>query len=930
MPTPRDEEFIRFAAAGGYLTEEQARQSLAALRDIEALGGTASAPDLLQKRGLLTERQVALVHQAVAASKTATKVPRELGGFELLEKIGQGGMGSVFKARQKELGRVVALKILSPRLARSSDFVEGFLREARAAGRLSHPNIVAAIDVGESQGFYYFAMEHVEGETLAKLLARGGPLPEERALQIAADVARALDHAYQKGLIHRDIKPDNIMVTPDGRVRVMDFGLAKAIGPGMPAGSDDERFLGTPAYVAPEQIRSEPDIDCRADTFSLGVTLFQMLTGELPFTGANPMAIAAAVVAEPLPALRKLRPDVSSAAVRVVEKMTAKDAAHRYATPAEVVEALEAAAAAPRLPAARPLAPRVLAPRPRTSHAAAYATVAAILLVVGAIIAIAAGSRSRTGSSGQRPVDILPKVSTLQRPATRHGPPDTSLRVTPDAPMRDLIRAVERANKFEEQNPRDLATLAVRLKAILDEFPPARRAGLPPDGLELIGQTEAKLKGIEARIEKAMETEVQDRATSADALLGEGKINEAFALLDTFPNALRTPAAAARLDGLRAQWRKRAIEHFDARDAEGKKLLADSQLDKAKALYGAYAACTVPEVASRAKETLRAIEQDYAKKLAEAQRAARAIYVKEAKAIFEHLDARELREARTLVDGAVVNPALAALREELKDLQHLVRCVTEVWASATVGAKKLRPGDKLRLGGLAGDVVEASEDKIALKIGTVSLARRVTDLRATDLVELAVRGYGNAGPQTDAKLGLFLLAERAHDDARRRIESARANGVDVARELALLARFSPQECPACKGAKSVACPDCAGKGAASVERQECDQCKGKGGGPCGFCHSRGIVRCPNCGGTGRVLGGAARCPECGGRREVRCSKCGGDGHLKCSKCKGTGTITVVTPCARCRGSKSIPCMRCNGKGILPPADLAEPEPAAKP
>lgn len=929
MPTARDEEFIRFAAASGYLSEEQAREALGALRNIEELGGTASAPELLQKRGALSERQVALVHQAVASSKAATKVPRELGGFELIEKIGQGGMGSVFKARQKELGRVVAVKVLSPRLARSGEFVERFLREARSAGRLSHPNIVAAIDVGESQGFYYFAMEYVEGETLARLVAREGPLAEERALRIAADVARALDHAHQKGLIHRDIKPDNVIVTPDGRVRVTDFGLAKAIGEGAPAGTDEERFLGTPAYVAPEQIRSEPGIDCRADIFSLGVMLFQMLTGQLPFTGANPMAVAAAVVSEPLPSMRKLRPDLSPATVRVVERMTAKDPAQRYSTPAQVVEALEAAAAAPRLPAPRPVATRALATRQRSSHTMAYVSAAGILLAVGvlAVVALSRGSGARPQGKG---TDLLPAVAPPATPM-RVVPPDPTPRVTPgEALMRDLTRAIERANRFEEQNPRDLAEVAARLRAVLDEFPPARRVGLPAEGTELLKQTEGKLRDIEGRIAKAVDGELQDRSSRADALLDAGKISEALALLDTFPNALRTPAAATRLDELRNQLHKRAVEHFNTRDAQGKKLLAEGELSQAKALYVAYAACAVEEIAARAKQALKSIEEDYTKKLAEAQRAARGLYVKEAKAIFAHLDARELREARALADAAVVNPALAPLREETKDLQHLVRCVAEVWASAGAGAKRLRPGDKVRIGGFAGEVVEATEDRIALKMGAVSFAKRLADLRASDLVELALRGYGSASAHTEAKLGLFLLAEHAYDEARRRIESARGSGMDVARELALLARFSPQECPACKGTKSIPCPDCAGRGAASIEQQECDVCKGKGGGPCGYCKAKGRLRCSNCGGTGRIAGGAFVCPECA-NGWVRCSRCGGTGHLKCSKCKATGFLTIVTPCARCRGSKTAVCPNCAGKGLLPPPGLVEPaEPAAKP
>ncbi len=315
----------------------------------------------------------------------------------------------------------------------------------------------------------------------------------------------------------------------------------------------------------------------------------------------------------------------------------------------------------------------------------------------------------------------------------------------------------------------------------------------------------------------------------------------------------------------------------------------------------------------------------YATKMAEAKRAARALYVKEVKAVLAHLDARELREARNLADAAVVNHDLAPLREETRDLLHLVRTVSEVWASASAGARKLKPGDKVRIGGLGGEVVEVSNDKIAMKIGTVSLARRVTDLRAADVIDFALRGYGAAAPATEAKLGLFLLAERDYEGARKRIGAARADGVDVAREQALLARLAPRECPACKGQTTIPCPDCGGKGIANIERQECDVCKGKGGGPCGYCHAKGRVRCANCNGTGRVLRGALPCNECGGDGMARCSRCRGKGYLECSKCKGTGIFTIVTPCARCRGNRNVSCPQCQGKGILPPSDLVEPE-----
>ncbi|NQT86650.1 serine/threonine protein kinase, partial [bacterium] len=361
MPTPQDQEFVRFAVASGHLTQEQGDRALQALVDIEGLGGTASAEAMLLRQGLIDEPTVGRVRQAIAATKTTTRIPKELSGFELIEKIGQGGMGSVFRATQKDLGRDVALKVLAPRLGQNERFVQRFLREARAAGRLSHPNIVAAIDVGESQGYYYFAMEFVDGESLAQLIAREGPLPVSQALAIATDVARALEHAQERGLIHRDIKPDNILIDRDGRVRVADFGLAKMIGKDAEPGG--KPFVGTPAYVAPEQIRSEADIDCRADIFSLGVALFEMLAGQRPFTGANPVAVAAAVASEPLPSIRKIRGDAPMAVARILERMTAKDRSGRYATASELIAALDHAAKAPR-PAAKAPRPAAKAPRP--------------------------------------------------------------------------------------------------------------------------------------------------------------------------------------------------------------------------------------------------------------------------------------------------------------------------------------------------------------------------------------------------------------------------------------------------------------------------------------------------------------------------------------------------------------------------------------
>ena len=937
MPNPRDEEFIRFAIASGHLTEEQGQQALSALGEIEELGGQATAPDLCLKRSLLTERQVGLVHQAVAASKVATKVPRELGGFEILEKIGQGGMGAVFKARQKELERTVAVKVLSPRLARNAEFVARFLREARSAGRLSHPNIVAAIDVGESEGFYYFAMEFVDGETVGQLLAREGRLPEARALAIATEVARALDHAHKKGLIHRDIKPDNIMAAPNGRVRVTDFGLAKALGAGIPEQTDADRFMGTPAYVAPEQIRSEPDIDCRADIFSLGVTLFQMLAGELPFKGANPMAIAAAVASEPLPSIRKLRPDVSIATARILDKMTAKDRAHRYATPAELVAALESATASPR-PALPAASPAVARPVGAVRRPALRRRRSRTSILVSVLIGVAANVGlflwlypMLTRRRGPQP----PPAAAVEDPATPEVSTQVAVEPPPKAPatgeelLAELTGALDAASQFAASNPRDLDGQMGRLRTLLGRFPPERQLQLPPEGRDLLRGAQDRLKGLEGQLERAADEALTALAAKANALLDAGKLNEGLALLDAPPAEARTRPSLDRLDRLRTEAKARATSVFATLDANAKRLIEQDKLDEAKAVYAAYTQCALRPVAARAAEALAALAQKIARGEAEARKLARAAYVAAAKAIIDCLAERDYEKADAMVVAATVKPELKPLADKARSLQHFVRTCKEVWAHVGFGAKKLQPGDTFRLSGLGGKVVRADDSKIELKFGNLVTVKRLTDLKTADLLGLAASSYGTVTPQNDAKVGLFLLAERDYDDAARRIEAARASGVDVTRELDLLARFAPRSCPTCKGAKTIACPDCGGKGYADIDRHDCEVCKGRGGGRCGWCKGTGRLRCTNCGGTGSIMGGF-RCMECGGTGWVKCSHCGGDGKITCKACKGTGTITKITPCPTCKGQKSIPCPDCGGEGFLPPPDLVELKPPPKP
>jgi eukaryotic-like serine/threonine-protein kinase len=256
--------------------------------------------------------------------------------YELGPVLGQGGMARVHQGLDRQLGRQVAIKVLASPFDRDREFVERFRREARAAAGLSHPNVVAVFDSGSDDGTHFIVTELVEGETLADRLRRDGPMPPADAVAVAADIARALAAAHTRGLIHRDIKPGNVMLLPDGRVKVVDFGIARA------AGSDTLTntgvVLGSTAYLSPEQAGGQP-VDERADLYSLGCVLYEMLTGHVPFRADTPIATMYRHVNEDAPppsTIAPVQPELEDVVMRCLEK----DPKRRFASATELEAAL--------------------------------------------------------------------------------------------------------------------------------------------------------------------------------------------------------------------------------------------------------------------------------------------------------------------------------------------------------------------------------------------------------------------------------------------------------------------------------------------------------------------------------------------------------------------------------------------------------------
>jgi serine/threonine-protein kinase len=339
------------------------------------------------------------------------------GRYRLEAKLGSGGMSTVYLARDTTLDRPVAVKVMHREMSEQADQLERFRQEARAVAKLSHPNVVSVIDAGEDGGYPYIVFEYVEGETLKARINRVGALDVQEALAYAIEIARGLTVAHARKMVHRDIKPQNVLIDAEGRAKLTDFGISRQLEQdGMTATG---RVLGTTDYVAPEQAMGR-GTDQRSDIYSLGVVLYEMFTGQVPFAADSQVGVAMKHVNEELPDVQALRPELSAASALVVERATSKDPAKRYADIGAMIDdlstALEVEAAragsttgeATSVLEAVPPAQRKLSSRARLS----WAAIALIVVVgVGALVATQLISSGDTPIVGKNESGGSPKPS---------------------------------------------------------------------------------------------------------------------------------------------------------------------------------------------------------------------------------------------------------------------------------------------------------------------------------------------------------------------------------------------------------------------------------------------------------------------------------------------------------------------------------------
>ncbi|HUW35193.1 MAG TPA: protein kinase [Planctomycetota bacterium] len=674
-----------------------------------------------------------------------------IGGCELLEKLGKGGNGVVYRARQLSVGRVVAVKILRPALSQDAVYVERFLREARTAARLNHPNIVNAIDAGCDQGHYYFVMEYVDGVTVRKRLD-AGPLAEQEALRIARDIAAALAHANRHAVVHRDVKPDNIMLAADGAAKLADLGLAKNFTFDVNV-TLESSALGTPHYMSPEQARGETRIDIRSDIYSLGATLYHMLTGVPPFRGDTPAAVLTKRLLEAPPNPREQRPDISLATSLLIQRMMARDPEKRFATPDELLAAIDSLPRHKAAPAEQPAAKIASRSQPKPASRPSRGLIAfgSAALVIIAVVAVAMlvggrgkpaadpaaeGYRAAQSYAQSNPKDLDGQMARFEAIVRKYA--GSQWAASADAKVREL-----QAAKAQLKLQGELSSLKVDCTKMIreDRFTAALASIGQFRSTHNAPQIERDLADLEAAVGSAVKARLERSLRLADEALGAKDYAATRAALDQL-EALRIPGAdeAVRKKRQEIDSREKNADSWakwEAAKAEIARLLGQGNYEQAAKVLDSARTLPLPEIAELVAEQAKAID------VAAAQ-AAKAAADRARSALKEHVE--PLLAKRRYADAAAALAKLAErddLRAAAAQLEHDIAWLDAFWQNLEKRLVSLKEGESVSIGGKAARLVSFKEGKLRYAIGQAETAADIATLPVKDLL-------GLLGPQLPA------------------------------------------------------------------------------------------------------------------------------------------------------------------------------------
>jgi predicted Ser/Thr protein kinase len=882
-------------------------------------------------------------------------LPEPIPGYTFLKRLGQGGMGEVFLAKQESLDRNVAIKLLPPEFCKDKAYVQSFMKEARSAGKVTHENIMGSIDVGESKGRYFFVMEYVQGETLFRLIKQQKTIPEAKALDFARQVARGLRHAFQMGLIHRDIKPQNILITPEGQAKVCDFGLATELkSDDAQLGENEDNVHTTPAYASPEQCRAEP-LDHRTDMYSLGVTLYEMLTGRRPFIASTPKDLMTKHVTEQPQPPKAVNPAISEAANQLVLKMLRKQKDERPRSYDELLAEFESVTKIPTpktvrgasgapAPAAIP-APKI--PLPAIIGAAA----AALLLIVGIVI---------FALKKPAPVETNTTAATLD-PEIQHAVDD--------------MKAIQ---KNAMGRPGEYVTVRAKWKALEEKY-----ASTPHRAIFASGRVDFE-RDVNAEADAAAKEAIEEATRCLDL----NQPGEAIASLRRFPGEFSGTPAGARVSAKMVEIERAANDKFfDALQAINGLVSAGKHEEARHRLMNLKASAALdsggelrPQMKTQIEELLKRIDTAIAE-AKEKPKPVDPVSAKDPQGSIKTPDVKpnlpektpEVKGSagRTPADPSSLPPTAAAHYLVLRDPAE--RAVSEKRLSAagffSAGAAKsafhhaaaiflAREEAAWKLEGAA--LAGLQEYLASTELNHAEPGKRSEGLtleRHQTLLELLIQKIAGSGTGSVDALQLFACAHLQEISAKkgkidpalliqgkfakgpvadlwgpassvvrieiaglllkppglwvpRATETASIAGDFPTRYLGALCTIKDQTFdagPAQEKWKKLGPtgPDPAAwtkycDAVADRIKQEttCELCLGQGRYSCSACGATGAQACATCKGVGKVIdpseGTNLTCKACSGRRAVACTVCLGTKGAKCQSCEGKKTRPLLT------------------------------------
>ncbi|MHC4471647.1 MAG: serine/threonine-protein kinase, partial [Planctomycetota bacterium] len=776
----RVQRFLDTAIEREWVTREQVDECLKIRETVKEVGIDQKVEEILVKKGYLTP------DQARTLSRELSKL--KVGKYQILEKLGEGGAGIVYKANQEPLERVVAIKVLSKRRTTSDQYLERFLREARIAVTLNHQNIVKGLDYGEADGYHYFVMEYVEGESLYDVLQKEGTLDEKRALEIALQAVNALQHAAKYDLVHRDIKPENLMITREKVVKLCDLGLAKPSLVETAKASRDGTTIGTPTYMSPEQIRGRDETDFRSDVYSLGATLYHMVTGQPPFTGASADVVVRKHLQEDVTDPRELSLNLSSSTAAVILKMLAKRAADRYGSLDSLAEDLQAVVAGrpPRhtIQVGRQTAAKapvdleeLSSRRERQDREKKRKLLMSLALTVCVVVVAAAGVIVLNPFGKGSGEEVRPKAEE----------PSEVKPVEPSGPSQDELaeeyykEVLEFARAHPEASPDSMID---RLNLVVERYPGTRWELMARDRIRDLEQ----VKVDAARRHLAEAKKAHDELSGeVDRLVGERRYGEALKKLAEYPEEYADTDYPGRLERrgerVRQEAEEKAEELLSAADSQMRGGRFAEAVETLESLIG----FGLPEIEGRAREKLEEV------RVAEGvERKARArgkvSFRNVVGTAYGYAAEGRFRDAEEFLVRAEEREELTYYRQDLTKAWQDLREARRFAKALPKGAATLT-GQNERLNLVSGarklgKVLGADEKSIRLARGPGEEPIRYAALSPADRIRIAFLALDEEKPEDHRAAALYLIVCGFLEDANSEIDAAKILGADPAPLLA--------------------------------------------------------------------------------------------------------------------------------------------------